>query len=150
MTLKEQIQADFKEAFKAREMERKNTLSTLISEIKNKEIEVGEREKGLSDEGVLAVIQTAVKRHKDSIEQFKAGGREDLVANEEVELTILEKYLPAQMNDEDLQAEVKQILEEIGVQTKADLDKAMGATMVRLKGKADGNRVKKMVESLLK
>lgn len=150
MTLKEQIQADFKEAFKAREMERKNTLSTLISEIKNKEIEVGEREKGLSDEGVLAVIQTAVKRHKDSIEQFKAGGREDLVANEEVELTILEKYLPAQMNDEDLQAEVKQILEEIGVQTKADLGKAMGATMARLKGKADGNRVKKMVESLLK
>lgn len=150
MTLKEQIQADFKEAFKAREMERKNTLSTLISEIKNKEIEVGEREKGLSDEGVLAVIQTAVKRHKDSIEQFKAGGREDLVANEEVELTILEKYLPAQMNDEDLQAEVKQILEEIGVQTKADLGKAMGATMTRLKGKADGNRVKKMVESLLK
>lgn len=150
MTLKEQIQADFKEAFKAREMEKKNTLSTLISEIKNKEIEVGEREKGLSDEGVLAVIQTAVKRHKDSIEQFKAGGREDLVANEEVELTILEKYLPAQMNDEDLQAEVKQILEEIGVQTKADLGKAMGATMARLKGKADGNRVKKMVESLLK
>lgn len=150
MTLKEQIQADFKEAFKAREMERKNTLSTLISEIKNKEIEVGEREKGLSDEGVLAVIQTAVKHHKDSIEQFKAGGREDLVANEEVELTILEKYLPAQMNDEDLQAEVKQILEEIGVQTKADLGKAMGATMARLKGKADGNRVKKMVESLLK
>lgn len=150
MTLKEQIQADFKEAFKAREMERKNTLSTLISEIKNKEIEVGEREKGLSDEGVLAVIQTAVKRHKDSIEQFKAGGREDLVANEEAELTILEKYLPAQMNDEDLQAEVKQILEEIGVQTKADLGKAMGATMARLKGKADGNRVKKMVESLLK
>lgn len=150
MTLKEQIQADFKEAFKAREMERKNTLSTLISEIKNKEIEVGEREKGLSDEGVLAVIQTAVKRHKDSIEQFKAGGREDLVANEEVELTILEKYLPAQMNDEDLQAEVKQILEEIGVQTKADLGKAMGATMARLKGKADGNRVKMMVESLLK
>lgn len=150
MTLKEQIQADFKEAFKAREMERKNTLSTLISEIKNKEIEVGEREKGLSDEGVLAVIQTAVKRHKDSIEQFKAGGREDLVANEEVELTILEKYLPAQINDEDLQAEVKQILEEIGVQTKADLGKAMGATMARLKGKADGNRVKKMVESLLK
>lgn len=150
MTLKEQIQADFKEAFKAREMERKNTLSTLISEIKNKEIEVGEREKGLSDEGVLAVIQTAVKRHKDSIEQFKAGGREDLVANEEVELTILEKYLPAQMNDEDLQAEVKQILEEIGVQTKADLGKAMGAAMARLKGKADGNRVKKMVESLLK
>jgi len=150
MTLKEQIQADFKEAFKAREMERKNTLSTLISEIKNKEIEVGEREKGLSDEGVLAVIQTAVKRHKDSIEQFKAGGREDLVANEEAELTILEKYLPAQINDEDLQAEVKQILEEIGVQTKADLGKAMGATMARLKGKADGNRVKKMVESLLK
>lgn len=150
MTLKEQIQADFKEAFKAREMERKNTLSTLISEIKNKEIEVGEREKGLSDEGVLAVIQTAVKRHKDSIEQFKAGGREDLVANEEVELTILEKYLPAQMNDEDLQAEVKQILEEIGVQTKADLGKAMSATMARLKGKADGNRVKMMVESLLK
>lgn len=150
MTLKEQIQADFKEAFKAREMERKNTLSTLISEIKNKEIEVGEREKGLSDEGVLAVIQTAVKRHKDSIEQFKAGGREDLVVNEEAELTILEKYLPAQMNDEDLQAEVKQILEEIGVQTKADLGKAMGATMARLKGKADGNRVKKMVESLLK
>lgn len=150
MTLKEQIQVDFKEAFKAREMERKNTLSTLISEIKNKEIEVGEREKGLSDEGVLAVIQTAVKRHKDSIEQFKAGGREDLVANEEAELTILEKYLPAQMNDEDLQAEVKQILEEIGVQTKADLGKAMGATMARLKGKADGNRVKKMVESLLK
>ena len=63
MTLKEQIQADFKEAFKAREMEKKNTLSTLISEIKNKEIEVGEREKGLSDEGVLAVIQTAVKRN---------------------------------------------------------------------------------------
>lgn len=150
MTLKEQIQADFKEAFKAREMEKKNTLSTLISEIKNKEIEVGEREKGLSDEGVLAVIQTAVKRHKDSIEQFKAGGREDLVANEEAELTILEKYLPAQINDEDLQAEVKQILEEIGVQTKADLGKAMGATMARLKGKADGNRVKKMVESLLK
>ncbi len=149
MTLKEQIQNDFKEAFKARDEVRKNTLSTLISEIKNKEIEAGEREKGLSDEGVLAVVQTAVKRRKDSIEQFKAGGRDDLVAGETAEVEILEKYLPAQMSDEELEGEVKRILEETGVQTKAEMGKAMGATMAQLKGKADGNRVKAMVEKLL-
>ncbi|HHX58247.1 MAG TPA: GatB/YqeY domain-containing protein [Candidatus Moranbacteria bacterium] len=149
MTLKEQIQTDFKEAFKAREDVRKNTLSTLISEIKNKEIEIGEREKGLSDEGILAVIQTAVKRRRDSIEQFKAGGREDLVANENAELEILEKYLPEQMDESTLEAEVKRILEEVGVQSKAEMGKAIGAVMAQLKGKADGNRVKAMVEKLL-
>ncbi len=149
MTLKEKIQADFKEAFKNKETERKSVLSMLNSEIKNKEIELGKQEKGLSDEEVISVIQKAVKQRKDSAQQYKQGGREELVEKEEAEIKVLETYLPKQLGDDEIETVVKEVIEQIGATSKADMGKVMGAAMGVLKGKADGNKVKEIVEKLL-
>lgn len=149
MKLKEQISADFKEAFKKREEVRKSTLSVLNSEIKNKEIELGHQEKGLADKDVVEVIQKAVKQRRDSAEQFHSGGRDELAQKEEAEINVLQKYLPRQMEDSAIEEEAKKAIKNTGAESKADMGKVMGAVMKALKGKADGNKVKEIVEKLL-
>ena len=149
MSLKQKISEDFKEAFKNKELEKKGVLSLVNSEIKNKEIELGKREKGLSDEEVVAVVQKAVKQRKDSVEQFKQGGRTDLAEAEQKEIEILQNYLPKQMSDEDIEKQIIKVIEDAGAEGPADTGKVMGLAMGALKGKADGNKVKQIVEILL-
>lgn len=149
MSLKEKIIADFKQAFKEKDLEKKSTLSMLQSEIKNKEIELMKREDGLSDEEVIQLIARMVKQRKDSIEQYRNAGREELAADEEKEVAVLMEYMPEQLGDEEIEQSVKAAIDESGAASKADIGKVMGIAMAKLRGKADGNKVREIAEKLL-
>lgn len=102
----------------------------------------------LSDEEALAVIKRLAKQRKDSIEQFRKGNREDLAQKEEDELVILESYLPQTMSREEITPLAQAKMAELGVTDKTKMGMIMGALMKELKGKADGDDVKAVVESL--
>jgi hypothetical protein len=144
--LLEQINQDLKQAMLKKEVEILSTLRMLIAAIRNKEITLrkdGEAE--LSDEQVLEVISSEVKKRRDSIEAYISGGRQELADKENSEIKILEKYLPEQMSDEELEKVVKEV-----IATGADnFGKVMGQVMSRVKGKADGGKVGEMVKKLL-
>ncbi len=149
MSLKERILNDFKEAFKNKDALAKSVLSMLKSEIANAEIESGAREKGLSDEEVIKVIKKMVKQRRDSIKQFKEGGNQEMAEQEEAELAVLEKYLPEQMSEEEVEEKLKEIIEKVGAQSPADLGKVMGVAMKELGASADGAMVKEIASKLL-
>lgn len=146
MSLKEEITTGIKQAMKSKDKARLQTLRFLLSSVKNKEIE---KREDLSDEEILQVISTSVKQHKDSIEQFKKGGRDDLAAQEEAELLILAGFLPPQLSEEEIKEVVAQTAEECGATAMKDMGSLMKAVMVKLKGKADGKTVQDMVKQRL-
>lgn len=150
MTLHEQIKEQLREAMKAKDAVRLQTVRGLLSQFTN-ELVATKRppQEILTDEEALAVIRRAVKQRKDSIEQFTAGGRADLAEDEKAELTILETYLPAQMPREQVMEIAKAKMAELGVTDKSGAGKFMGALMKDLKGKADGDTVKAVVDELL-
>lgn len=149
MSLKQQILEDLKTAMKAGDTVRRDTLRMFDSMIKNVEIEKKKREEGLSDAEVQDVATRAIKQRRDAAEQYKAGGREDLVEKENAEIAVLMDYMPVQMSEAEATAEVERIIANLGVTSKADIGKVMGAAMGALKGKVDGNIVKKIVEEKL-
>lgn len=126
-----------------------SVLRLLLSAINYYEIQKGGAGYEASDEDVLSVIQKEVKQRKESIEQFKAGGRQDLVDKESSELKILETYLPEQMSEEEIREIVKETISEIGTTTVADMGKVMAALMPKVKGKAEGGLVSKIVKEEL-
>ncbi|MEK7619618.1 MAG: GatB/YqeY domain-containing protein [Patescibacteria group bacterium] len=146
MSLAEKITENMKAAMKAKDSATLSTLRLLLSAMKNKKIDVQHE---LSDAEVQDVVKTQVKQLKDSIESFKAGGREDLAVSVQVEIGVLEQYLPTQMSDEELARIVKEVVEKSGATSKADMGKVMGAAMAAVAGRADGSRVKDIVGSLL-
>ncbi len=147
MTLAEQVEKDLVAAMKAREELRLSVLRMAKTALKNKQIEVG---KPLSDDQAIAVLRTLVKQRRDSVEQFRKGGREDLATKEEAETEILQAYLPAEASDEDINAAVAAAIAETGAAGPQDLGKAMKAAMAKLAGKnADGKRVNQMVRAKL-
>jgi uncharacterized protein YqeY len=150
MGLKDKIFADMKAAMKAGDVLKRETLRLLDAMIKNTEIEKMKKEKGLTDEEIISVIQKAVKQRKDSVDLFKKGGRTDLAEKEEGEIAILTAYLPEQMSEAEVQKKVKTIIKQAGVTSKAEMGKVMGMAMGQLKGQADGNLVRKIVEAELK
>ncbi len=149
MGLKQQILEDLKTAMKAGDTVKRDTLRMFDSMIKNVEIEKKKREEGLSDAEVQEVAMRAVKQRRDAAEQYKAGGREDLVEKENAEIAILLGYMPSQMSEAEATAEIEKIIASLGVTSKADIGKVMGAAMGALKGQIDGNLVKKIVEEKL-
>ncbi len=149
MSLKTQILEDLKMAMKAGDTMKRDTLRMFDSMIKNVEIEKQQREDGLSDEEVQEVATRAVKQRRDAIEQYKAGGRADLVEKEQAEIEVLMNYLPAQMSEAEATTEVEKIIANLGVTSKADIGKVMGAAMGQLKGKVDGTLIRKIVEEKL-
>ena len=148
MTLKEQVQKDFIEAMKARQEDRKNTLSMLKAAIQRWEVD-GEK-KDATDEVVLTIIQKEVKQRRDAAAGFRSGGKEDMALKEEAEMKILESYLPEQMSEDEVRSVVTETLTAAGISTKAEMGKAMGLVMAKLKGKADGTLINQVVVSLLK
>ena len=102
----------------------------------------------LPDEEVIAVIRRSVKQRKDSIDQFRKGGREDLAAAEESELKILETFLPRMMSKEEVKKKAIEVKERLGIADKSKIGQLIGATMKELKGMADGADVKEVIESL--
>jgi len=146
MPVKQNLDAALKEAMKAKDTVALDSVRAIKSVVKLAEIEGG---KELSDEDVHSIIQKAVKQRRDSITQFIAGGRQDLVANEEAQIKVLEKFLPAQLSE----AEVAQLVDEAVAATGAagakDMGKVMGALMPKVKGKADGGMVNRLVKAKL-
>ena len=147
MSLHTDIKAQMIEAMKAKDAVKVSVLRGLMSSFTNDAVAKGRKpDELLSDEEALMVISRAVKQRKDSIEQFEKGGRADLAESEKAELAILQAYLPAQMSREEIFAYVKD--KASGGVTPDKKNQFMGSLMKDLKGKADGNIVKEVVESL--
>ena len=146
MSLAETITEKMKAAMKAKNNATLSTLRLLLSAMKNRQIDV---QRELSDQEVQDVVKTQVKQLKDSIDSFKSGGREDLAASAQVEIGLLEQFLPTQMSDEELMRVVKEAVEKSGATSKADMGKVMGQAMSAVAGRADGSRVKELVASML-
>ncbi|PIP28438.1 MAG: glutamyl-tRNA amidotransferase [Candidatus Moranbacteria bacterium CG23_combo_of_CG06-09_8_20_14_all_35_22] len=148
--LKQKIIEDLKSAMKAGDTAKRDTLRMLDSMVKNCEIEKKKREAGLSDEEIQEVIARAIKQRRDSASQYTAGGRPELAQKENQEIEILIGYMPAQMSEESARAEILKIIAEVGAVSKSEIGKVMGRAMTVLKGKVEGNLVKKIVEEELK
>jgi len=146
MSLEGEIRDSLKQALKQRDEARLSTLRLVLSEIKNAEI--GQR-RGLNDDETLGIIGTQVKRHRESIELFKKGNRDDLVTQEERELNILMEYLPRQMSREEIVNAAQQTIAELGAKEIRDKGKVMSRLMPQLRGKADGKQVSDVVLELL-
>ena len=146
MTLKEQLTEDMKSAMKQKEHVRLTTIRLVRSAIKNREIELGQ---DLDDGEVLKVIATAVKQHKESIEHYKKGDREDLVKQEQAELEILESYLPQQMTEDEVSALVKEAIEAVHATSMKDIGKVMKYIMPKTQGRADGRMINQLVKQQL-
>jgi len=146
MTLKEQLTQDMKSAMKQKDRVQLATIRLLRSAIKNREIELREE---LNDEEVIKVISTSVKQHKESIEQFKKGGREELVKKEQAELKILESYLPQQMSEAEINALVQEAIEAVNATSMKDMGKVMKYIMPKTQGRADGKMINQLVKAQL-
>lgn len=146
MSLKEQLNQELHEAMKARDARRRDTLRQVLTGINYLEVEVGHP---LSDAEVLDVIRRDAKRHRESIEEFHKGGRQDLVEQEQAELAILETYLPQQMGRAEIEALVRQAINDLGVSGKAQAGLVMKHLMAQVKGRADGKLVNQVVQELL-
>jgi uncharacterized protein YqeY len=145
-SLADRIQSDVVAAMKAREALKVETLRGLSSDLKYKRIQLG---RDLEDDDVVAVLRSAAKRRRESALAFEKGGREDLAQKEFSELALIELYLPAELSDADLDALVKAAITESGATGARDMGKVMSAVMPKVAGRADGNRVRSRVQTLL-
>jgi len=147
VTLKEQLMADFKEAMKAKDDVRKNTISFARAAVK--QYEVDNREE-LDDEGIIKILAKQVKMRKDALADFEKAGRTDLADDYKAEIEILEKYLPEQMSKEEILKIVQATKEELGLEgTKKEMGKFMGAVMKKVGSQADGNTVREVIQGFL-
>lgn len=148
-TLHTQLREELKVALKAKDTVRLSVVRGLLTAFTNELVSSGNKPDGdLSDIAVLKVITRASKQRKDSIEQFRAGDREDLAKKEEVELVLLEKYLPTMMKKDEIKKIAYAKKEELSITDKSKMGILMGAVMKDLQGKADGSDVKEVVDSL--
>lgn len=145
--LMERINSDLKKAMKQKDAVRVSTLRLLKTAINNKMIELKVNE--LKDSEIFGLIRKDIKRHQDSIEQFKKGNREDLVEKEEAEFKVLKSYLPKEASPEEIKEIVKKIIDETGVSGRKDFGKVMKLTMEKLKGAVDGKTASSIVNELL-
>lgn len=147
MNLKDKINQDIKDAMKSGDKTRLAVVRSIRALIL--EFEKSGAAKELTPEDEIKMLSTAAKKRKDSIEQFRNAGRNELADTEEAELKILMDYLPKQMNEDEIINEVKRLAVEIGAKGKEDFPKLMPLVMKELKGKADGKLVKSIVENFL-
>jgi uncharacterized protein YqeY len=146
MTLKERITEDMKAAMRAKDAERLGTIRLLTAAMKQKEVD--ERIE-LDDVAVVAILDKMLKQRKDSIDAFEKAGRQDLADKEKAEVVVLQGYLPARLSQEEIAAEVRAIVTEIGATGPGDMGKVMGAVKQRLAGKADMGQVSAAVKAAL-
>jgi uncharacterized protein len=148
MSLKEQLATDLKDAIRAGDEVRKSTLRMLMTAVNTAEVSGSERRE-LADDQVMQVIAKQVKQRRESIEEFKKANRQDLVATEEAEMKVLEAYMPAQMSRDEIEAEARQVIAEVGANSPADKGKVMKKIVPRLAGRADGRDINEVVTQLL-
>jgi len=163
-TLKEKIQNDLTKATKEKEVLSASALRMLSAAILNKEKEKRYkiikaepelteeelvRKSQLTDEEVIQVISSEIKKRKESILEFKKGERQDLVEKEKAEIEILKKYLPEQLSEEDIKKLAKEVIEKVGAKEQKDMGRVMQELTPQLKGKSEGATVSKIVKELL-
>lgn len=146
MGIKENLDEDLKSAMRDRDELRRSVLRVVRSEIHNEEINL---RKELDEEGILGVISSQVKRHRESISEFRKGNREDLVGREEEELSVLLAYMPKQLEQDEILVLAREAVNASGAQGPGDKGKVMGRLMPQVKGKADGNIVNSIVTEIL-
>jgi uncharacterized protein YqeY len=147
MTLRERLTEDFKAAMKAHDEVKKNTLSFARAAIKQVEVDT---RKEVEDADVLAILKKQVKMRKDALADFEKAGRTDLLDSYNAEIEILEAYLPEQMSEEQIRKLVTETAAEVGVEGgKQNMGKLMKSVMPKVKGLADGNTVRKIIEEFL-
>ena len=137
---------DMKTAMKSGNKDELAALRNLIGKIKAKKIDKGQE---LNQDEILKIIITSAKQLKDSIQQYEKGGRSDLVDKESFELSIVERYLPQQMSEDEVQQIVSEVIAEVGATTMKDIGKVMGKIMKRAAGQADGNLIQQLVRKEL-
>lgn len=159
--LKDQIQKDQNEALKSGEKLKRLVLGMLTTAVKNKELAKRtqlsktisdttelEHQSQLTDEETVAVIGSEMKKRKESVEQFRAGGREELAQKEEEEMKILSVYFPEQLSEEEVKAEIKSVISGSNASGVKDMGKVIGLVMTKLKGKAEGGLVSRLVKEM--
>jgi hypothetical protein len=160
--LKDLLQKELNDALKSGDQLKRSVLSLLLTAIKNRELakrqklskttsktEELERQSQLTDEEILEVIAGEAKKRKEAIEQFQAGGREDLAQKEKTEMDILASYLPEQASEEEIRAEVRKVITELNALGLKDMGKVISAVMSKFKGRVEGEKVSKIVKELL-
>ncbi len=147
MNTKEKILQDLKKALAEKNDFARDTLRLLLAEIKNQEISSQKRESGLSEEELQQVLRRAKKQREDSLQEYQKAGRLDLAKKEEQEIKLIEKYLPPQLKEEEIRDMVHRTIQEI--QNPSNFGQVMGKVMPQIKGRADGSRVKKIIEEIL-
>lgn len=143
MTLLDQMNQDMKQAMKQKDKEKLNVIRMVKASLQNETINLGKDT--LSEEEELTILSRELKQRKDSLQEFKSAGRNDLVESLDVEINILQEYLPKQLTDEELEAIVQSTIQEVNATSKKDMGKVMSAIMPKVKGKADGSQINKLV-----
>ncbi len=144
--LERRVEEALYRAMKARDTARVSALRNIRARLQNRAIE---KRAPLEDADVIGVLSTLAKQRRESIEQFRAGGRDDLVAKEEAELRVIQEFLPAQMDEAQLREAVAVAIREVGATGPGDLGKVMGVLMPRVRGRADGKRVSALAREML-
>ena len=144
--LKERLSDDLRQAMRAGDRVRRSVLRLVLAAVQNAEIA---RQAALEDNDVLGIIAKEARQHEESIEAFKQGNRHDLVAQQEAEMAVLNQYLPRQMTRNEIIAEVRRVIGEVGAQGPGDKGKVMPKLIPQLKGRADGREINAIVTELL-
>jgi len=144
--LKEKLNNDLKQAMRGGDTVRRSIIRLVLAGIKNAEIA---KQAALEDSDILGIIAKEARQHQESIDAFKQGNRQDLIAQEEAEMAILQEYLPKQMTRDEIIAEARRTIEEVGAQGLGDKGKVMPKLIAQLKGRADGREINTVVTELL-
>jgi uncharacterized protein YqeY len=144
--LKEKLSADLKQAMRGGDKARLSTVRLILAAVHNAEIA---RQSSLTDGDILGVIAKEARQREESILAFKQGNRQDLVAQEEAELAVLQGYLPKQMTRDEIIAEARKVIQEVGAEGPKDKGKVMPKIIAQLKGRADGREINEVVTELL-
>ncbi|GAA0482698.1 GatB/YqeY domain-containing protein [Salinibacillus aidingensis] len=147
MTLLDRLNNDMKEAMKSKDKQALSVIRMVKASIQNEAIKLGKDQ--LTEEEEMSVLSRELKQRNDSLQEFKNAGREDLVEKINDELSVLQKYMPEQLSDEELTELVKDTIKTVGAESKSDMGKVMGALMPKVKGKADGSKVNQLVMKYL-
>ena len=146
MSLKEQLNEDLKQAMRDKEVVKRDSIRAINTMIK--QVEVDER-RVLDDAEVIKLVQRGIKQREEAISQYSAASRTDLVEKEQSQIDVFMIYLPKQLNDEELEAGMRDVIQEVKAESIKDMGKVMGAASKKFAGVADGKRINEMVKKLL-
>jgi len=147
MSLIIQLNSDMKQAMKNKDKETLNVIRMVKASLQNELIKLGNDE--LTEDEELTILSRELKQRKDSLQEFKSAGREDLVEKVNKEIAILEVYMPAQLSEDELKAIVQETIQNMGATSLKDMGKVMGAIMPKVKGTADGSKINQLVKDSL-